>query len=219
MAEKPRSRADLSAVDVPAPAPRWVRWIAYGLVIGFFASILTCGYVAWLAKPIITNDPEFAQFTAENILRFTPAAGYLPKGAIEWPMLSLLKMRAAYFEKPDVDGMLVLIEVGSDFVVGNERVEKHVEAMLREKNGISDALQVEPRVARETVIANSREREFELSLAKDPITGVRYRLIEGVVSSIMGKPVFVGVRYRIDANASDSDPMPDDIRKMLESIK
>jgi hypothetical protein len=219
MPEKPRSRAELNSIDAPPPAPKWIRYLAYAVVTVAAISCLTCGYLLYLAKPTISSDPTFAQFTAENILTFTPIEGYLPKGAIEWPLLSLLRMRAAYFEKPDIDGMLVLIEVGSDALRGNERVEKHLESMLREKNGISDALQVQPLVKKESVMVQGREKQFDLSEAVDPITNVRYRLIEGTVDSIMGQPVFIGMRYKIDAESQMTDRLPDDVRKMLESIK
>lgn len=219
MPEKPRSRAELSSLEAPSPAPKWIRYLAYAVVGTAAASCLTCGYLLYLAKPTVSTDPAFAQFTADNILTFTPAEGYLPKGAIEWPLLSLLKMRAAYFEKPEVDGMLVLIEVGSDVLQGNQKVERHLEAMLREKNGISDALQVQPRVVAEDVTVQGRDRRFELSEAIDPVTNVHYRLIEGTVQSIMSKPVFIGVRYKLDAEVVDKEVIPDDIRKMLESIK
>ncbi|QDT56919.1 hypothetical protein Pan44_49820 [Caulifigura coniformis] len=218
MPEKPRSRAELNSLEAPTPAPKWVRYLAYTVVALFGTTCLTCGYLLYLAKPTVSNDPAYAQFTAENIVTFTPAQGYLPKGAIEWPLLSLLKMRAAYFEKPEVDGMLVLIEVGSDALQGNERVERYLESMLREKNGISDALQVQPLVKKELVKVQGRERQFDLSEALDPVTNVRYRLIEGTVQSILGRPVFIGLRYKLDAESDMTGRLPDDIRKMLESI-
>ncbi len=219
MPEKPRSRADFNSLDAPTPAPKWIRYLAYAVVAVAACCCLACGYLFYLAQPTVSNDPEFARFTAENILTFDPADGYLPKGAIEWPLLSLLKLKAAYFEKPDVDGLLVIIEVGSDFLRGNERVERHVEAMLREKNGISDALQVEPRTVRESVEVQGRLRDFELSEAIDPVTNVRYRLVEGTVQSIMSHPVFIGVRYRLDAEGDRREALPDEIRKMLQSIR
>jgi hypothetical protein len=219
MPEKPRSRADMSSLDAPPPAPKWIRYLAY-IVVGVGAfSCLTCGFLLYHAKPTITNDPAVVQNIAENILTFTPVEGYLPKGAIKWPLFSLLNMNAVYFEKPDIDGMLVLIEVGSDALQGNERVEKHLESMLREKNGISDALQVQPLVKKESLIVQGRERQFDLSEALDPTTNVRYRLIEGTVESILGRPVFIGLRYKVDAESQMTDRLPDDIRKMLESIK
>ena len=55
--------------------------------------------------------------------------------------------------------------------------------------------------------------------ALDPTTNVRYRLIEGTVESIMGRPVFIGLRYKVDAETPTTDRLPDDVRKMLESIK
>jgi hypothetical protein len=219
MAEKPRSRAELNSLETPVAAPRWIRYLAYGVVTAAALSCLSCGYLLYLAKPTVSTDPTFARFMADNILSFAPAPGYVPKGAIEWPLLSLLKMRAAYFEKPEVDGMLVMIEVGSDALQGNQRVEKHLELMLREKNGISDALELQPRVVRENVMVQGRERAFELSDALDPATNIRYRLIEGSVQSIMGLPVFIGVRYKLDAETEQRDVIPEDIRKMLESIK
>jgi hypothetical protein len=219
MPEKPRSRAELNSLDPPAPAPKWIRYLAYTIVTVAGVSCLTCGYLLYLAKPTVSTDPEFAQFTAENIIEFTPIEGYLAKGAIEWRLFSLLKMRAAYFERPDVDGMLVLIEVGSDALQGNERVEKHLESMLREKNGISDALQVQPLVKKEAVMVQGRERQFELSEALDPTTNVRYRIIEGTVESHLGQPVFLGLRYKVDAETPMTDGLAADVRKMLESIK
>jgi len=220
MPEKPLSRAELNSLDAPTPAPRWVRYLAYAVVAVAGLSCLTCGYLLYLAQPTVSTDAGYAQFTADNILTFTPAEGYLPKGAIEWPLLSLLKMRAAYFEKPEVDGMLVLIEVGSDALQGNQRVERHLEAMLREKNGISDALQVQPLVKKEIVMVQGRERQFDLSDATDPVTNGRYRLVEGTVQSILGRPAFIGLRYKIDDDESPMiDRLPDDLRKMLESIK
>jgi len=219
MPEKPLSRAELNSIDAPPSAPKWIRYLAYVVVACSALSCLSCGYLLYLAKPTVSTDPTFAQFTAENILTFKPVEGYLPKGAIEWPLLSLLKMRAAYFERPDVDGMLVLIEVGSDALQGNARVERHLESMLREKNGISDALQVQPLGKKESVMIQGRERQFELSEAIDPVTNVRYRLVEGTVQSILGRPVFIGLRYKIDAEAQMTDRLPDDVRKMLESIK
>lgn len=219
MAEKPRSRAELAALEAAAPAPRWIRYLAYAVVGAAALSCLTCGYLLYLAKPTVSTDPTFAQFMADNIVSFTPAPGYVPKGAIEWPLLSLLNMRAVYFEKPEVDGLLVMIEVGTESLRGNERVEKHLEAMLREKNGISDALEVQRRVVRESVTVQGRVREFELSEGLDPTTNIRYRLIEGTVQSILGRSVFIGIRYRLDAETDHRDVIPEDIRKMLESIK
>ncbi len=219
MAEKPRSRAELSSLEPAAAAPRWVRYVAYAVVAAGALSCLTCGYLLYLAKPTVSTDPTFAQFMADNILTFTPAQGYQPKGAIEWPLFSLLRMRAAYFEKPEVDGMLVLIEVGSDALHGNRRVQSHLESMLREKNGISDALQVQPKVLREPLMVQGQERTFELSEALDPSTNVRYRLVEGTVDSVMGQPVFIGIRYKLDEDEDSRNGMPEDLRKMLESIK
>jgi|EndMetStandDraft_5_1072996.scaffolds.fasta_scaffold30928_2 hypothetical protein len=219
MPEKPRSRAELNSLDLPAPAPKWIRYLAYTVVIAGGISCVTCGALLYSAKPTVTTDPAVAKNIAENILEFTPVEGYLPKGAITWPLFSLLRLNAAYFEKPEVDGLLVLIEVGSDMLQGNERVERHLESMLREKNGISDALQVQPLVKKEAVMVQSKELQFELSEAIDPITNVRYRIVEGTVDSILGKPTFVGMRYKVDAEAQMTDRLPDEVRKMLESIK
>lgn len=219
MPEKPRSRADLNSIDVPPPAPKWIRFLAYTVVAVGAVSCVSCGFLMYLAKPKVWTDPAVVQNVAENILTFTPVEGYLPKGAIKWPLFSLLSMNAVYFEKPDIDGMLVLIEVGSDQLQGNERVKKHLESMLREKNGISDALQVQPLVKKETVTVQARDRQFDLSEAIDPTTNVRYRLIEGTVESLLGRPVFIGLRYKVDAETQMTDRLPDEVRKMLESIK
>jgi hypothetical protein len=219
MPEKPRSRAELNALESPAPAPKWIRYLAYTVVGVGGLSCVTCGLLLYKAKPTVTTDPVLAKNIAENILDFTPVQGYLPKGAITWPLFSLLRMNAAYFEKPEVDGLLVLIEVGSDALEGNERVERHLESMLREKNGISDALQVQPVVKREGVMVQGEERQFELSEAIDPTTNVRYRIVEGTVDSLMRKPTFIGLRYKVDAESQMTDRFPDDVRKMLESIK
>ena len=91
--------------------------------------------------------------------------------------------------------------------------------LLREKNGISDALEVQPLAKKESVTVQGRERQFDLSEALDPTTNARYRLIEGTVESIMGRPVFIGLRYKVDAETPTTDRLPDDVRKMLESIK
>jgi hypothetical protein len=219
MPEKPRSRAELNSLDPPAPAPKWIRYLAYTVVTVGGLSCVTCGLLLYNAKPTVSTDPAFARNVAENILEFTPVEGYLPKGAITWPLFSLLRMNAAYYEKPEVDGLLVLIEVGSDALQGNERVEKHLESMLREKSGISDALQVQPLVKKEAVMVQGQERQFELSEAIDPTTNVRYRIIEGSVKSILGKPTFIGLRYKVDAENQMTDRLPDDVRKMFESIK
>jgi hypothetical protein len=221
MPEKPLSRAELAALDAPAPPPKWIRVAAYVVVGLGVLSCLTCGYVIYLVKPTVSNDPQFAQALADNILKFTPIDGYAPKGTIRWPLLSLLELRAVYYEKPDIDGTMVLIEVGSKTLQGSERVQKHLETMLREKNGVSDALQVQPKVIRVPLVVQAREREFEMSQALDPVTNVRYRIVEGTVSSLNDRTVFIGLRYRTNSseNEIDSDRLPDDVRKMLESIK
>lgn len=222
MPEKARSRAELAAFDAPAASPKWIRALAYAVVgIGVF-SILACGYVLYLIQPTLSSDPEFAQQLAQNIIAFTPIEGYAPKGSIRWPLLSLLEMRAVYFEKSAVEGMLVVIEVGGKQLQGNQRVEKHLEAMLREKNGVSDALQVQPKVVKVDLKVQGQEKTFEMSRALDPVTNLRYRIIEGTVVSRNVNPVYIGLRFKEDSAATDADSadqLPEDVRRMLESIR
>ena len=222
MTEKVRSRAEFAALDAPAASPRWIRALAYAVVgVGLF-SVLACAYVLYLIKPTVSNDPEFAQQLAQDIIVFQPIEGYAPKGSIRWPLLSLLEMRSVYFEKTAVEGTLVLIEVGGKQLQGNERVKKHLEVMLREKNGVSDALQVQPKVVKVDVKVQGHEKTFEMSRALDPVTNLRYRIIEGTVVSRNVNPVYIGLRFKEDTAVSEADnvdQLPEDVRRMLESIR
>jgi len=203
---------ELSRIDSPAPRRRWVRVVA-SLAIGLIVtSCLSCALVAWLVRPRLYEDPAVARAVAANMLTFTPSPGFEPRGTIEWNLLSFLTLRGVYYEHRSADGVLMLLEVANPRLEGFSDVRKHVEHVLREKNGVGDALIVDQKVERLTLNVQGRDREFAISSARDPVTDASYKLLEGTVEG-PGGPILIGMRVASAAWNLDA------VRDMLMSIK
>jgi hypothetical protein len=202
-------------VRIPAePKSKWVRIIAFGLLGVFVSSCLVCGYVAYLVRPKLFDDPVVAAANAKEILDFTPCAGYEPKGTIDWNVLHLISLRGVYYEHRTADGLLMILKVATPSLQGNQNVQAHIRNVLQEKNGVSDALIVNQIVEQLTLTVQGRQRDFAISKAKDPATNVEYRLLEGTVTSKDDDgQVLIGMRVVESAWNLDA------VKEMLTSIK
>jgi hypothetical protein len=108
--------------------------------------------------------------------------------------------------------MLLLLEVGSSRLQGYQDVQRHVERVLREKNGISDSMIVDPVTETLDVEVQGRQREFKISRAHDAATDVQFRILEGTVDGRTG-PVLIGMRVPETAWNRDA------VEEMLKSIQ
>lgn len=180
-----------------------------GLIL---TSCLTCGFLLYRIRPRLFNDPLVAQLSAQSIMSFTPCPGYEPKGTIDWSIPALISMRGVYYEHRTADGMLMLLEVTTPNFRGYQNVQDHIRNVLHEKNGISNALVVNPIVEQLTLQVQGRQRDFAISKARDPANKLDYRLLEGTVNGHAGQ-VLIGMR--VVESAWDLDA----VKNMLMSIQ
>ncbi|MBX3440970.1 MAG: hypothetical protein KF774_01095 [Planctomyces sp.] len=195
------------------PRSRWARPAAIVLLCAGVLSALICGYLLTLMRPRLYEDPAVARSVADSLLTFTPPPGYEPKGTIDWRLLTFLSLQGVYYEHRSVDGMLMLLQVASPGLQGSDTVRQHIDEVLREKNGVSDALVVSPNVERMTIEVQGRQRDFSVSRAVDSATDANYRLLEGTVEGRNGVPVLIGMRVVESAWNIDA------VKAMLQSIR
>jgi hypothetical protein len=199
--------------DAAAPRSPLVRFLVFTLAGLLLLSCIAGGYFVYLMRPKVKEDPQFAKIVAENILQFTPATGFEPKGTIEWNIPSALSLRGVYYEHRTGDGVLMLLEVQPSVFQDSDDVKKHIEHVLLEKNGVSESLVVSPVVEPLTVDIQGRSRDFTISKARDPVTSTDYRLLEGTVTGRNNGTVLIGMRIAESAWNIDA------VKDMLKSIR
>ena len=148
------------------------------LAVAGVCLLLCCGGVVYLFQTRVkfhANDPAAARDIARKIADFEPPAGYEPRHAMRMNLPLVPSTKAAFFERDDGEGLLILSEFGA--ATDDTSALREMNRALAEQNRAPQRLET---LHSESKVFQIRGKEvrFQFAEAQDE-QGRKYRIVSG----------------------------------------